>query len=179
MYSLTILDGLNPVYTNFWRVIERLGMVSLLVFAMYDTSSYPNCTGLFCREIYCRPCLHPNYYTPKCDHYYHPLYIPNEYINQCPLTTIKHYISWHDHIIPWSYHPLWKAACKTSHYWIFLMFLMQIQIISPKKDSANWLVDSGGWPRGRPSLKLPSGNLRVCYWKWPVIVDFHMNGEFP
>ena len=31
-----------------------------------------------------------------------------------------------------------------------------------------------------PNLKLPSGELTVCYWKWPFIVDFPIkNGDFP
>ena len=108
---------------------------------------------------WCLPCMihQVTPIVPDCsveryivDHVYTPIIIPpnptiiiihyiypmNTLYNQCPLTTIKTlyiYISWHDHIIPWSYHPLWNAACKTSPYWIFLIFLMQLQIISPKK----------------------------------------------
>ena len=49
---------------------------------------------------------------------------------------------------------------------------------------------SRGWADGIPwvdyvkshsmILEIPSGNLTVCYWKWPFIVDFPItNGNFP
>ena len=33
---------------------------------------------------------------------------------------------------------------------------------------------------GAQMVLLPSGNLTVCYWKWPLILDFPIkNGDFP
>ena len=59
-----------------------------------------------------------------------------------------------------------------------------------------WSMEHGGLPRlecmdfanngycrtgvGLATIRIPSGELTVCYWKWPFIVDFPIkNGDFP